>query len=101
MLRRIYILADRQLDTERKAMRIDTRFNIGDTVWAVSKDYKWEEYSVRGPMQINVISVEIEDRIITEIYACPETDEAYLGDQVHSTKAEALEAMNRLNRQAA
>ena len=73
--------------------------------------YLITEGIINDPDQIEKIDIDeahltvnvylAEDRIITEIYACPETDEAYLGDQVHSTKAEALEAMNRLNRQAA
>ena len=81
-------------------MKLETHFNIGDTVYPVGRTYTTDKFSVRAAMPINFISVEVDkDDIITEIYGCEETAELYTYDDVFSTRQEAQAYAERLNKE--
>lgn len=74
-------------------MEIKTKFNRGDTVYAVRREYKWDDWCVAGPMVIGKIIAEITDTEQLESYMCVETGiefgNIYFPDMLFSSKHDA------------
>ena len=83
-------------------MKLETKFNIGNTVYAVGRAYNTDKYSVHSYMTVDFISVDIvKGGICDEIYHCDESNEWYNSDDVFLTWREAKAHADKLNKDLA
>ena len=85
-------------------MVLKTEYNLGDTIYPVGRVYSTDKFTVRAPMPVSLIAIEIDlgPRGLprkSEIYGCEETAELYTLDDVFPTRGEAQAYAERLNKE--